>query len=48
VEDPVSATDLRRRLAAGEPVGDLLPEPVAEYIRARRLYESVGGAEELP
>jgi nicotinate-nucleotide adenylyltransferase len=34
----VSSTDLRRRLAAGEPADDLLPPAVAAYIRARGLY----------
>jgi nicotinate-nucleotide adenylyltransferase len=34
----VSSTDIRRRLAAGEPVGDLLTPPVAAYVRARGLY----------
>lgn len=34
----VSATEIRRRVAAGEPLGDLTPPPVAEYIRTARLY----------
>ena len=34
----ISSTNLRRRLAAGEPVRYLLPEAVERYIRERRLY----------
>ena len=34
----ISSTDLRRRLAEGETVRDLLPEPVLDYIRAKQLY----------
>ena len=34
----VSSTELRRRLAAGEPAGDALPDAVANYIRAHGLY----------
>jgi nicotinate-nucleotide adenylyltransferase len=34
----ISATDLRRRFAAGEPVRYLLPEPVERYVRERGLY----------
>jgi nicotinate-nucleotide adenylyltransferase len=36
---PVSSTEVRRRLAEGEPLGDLLPPRVAEYIRAHGLYD---------
>jgi nicotinate-nucleotide adenylyltransferase len=39
----VSSSEVRRRLAAGEPVGDLLPEDVLAYIRERRLYGAAGG-----
>ncbi len=34
----ISSTDLRRRLAQGEPVRYLLPASVERYIRARGLY----------
>jgi len=34
----VSATEVRRRLSAGEPVGGLLPPAVEGYIRRRGLY----------
>ncbi|MEZ4402673.1 MAG: nicotinate-nicotinamide nucleotide adenylyltransferase [Kofleriaceae bacterium] len=34
----VSSTEIRRRLAAQEPVGDLLPSAVFRYIAARGLY----------
>lgn len=34
----VSSTEIRRRLAAGEPVGDLLPPGVEEFIRQKGLY----------
>lgn len=34
----ISAAGVRARLAAGEPVDDLLPEGVANYIRAHSLY----------
>ena len=34
----ISATDIRRRVKNGEPIHDLVPPPVAEYIAAHRLY----------
>lgn len=34
----VSASEIRRRLAQGLPVGDLLPKPVLAYIEACGLY----------
>jgi len=37
-EVPVSSTEIRRRLAAGEPCGDLLPPGLEEEIRKRGLY----------
>jgi len=37
---PISATDIRRRLAAGLPVANLLPAGVEQYIRSRGLYGS--------
>jgi nicotinate-nucleotide adenylyltransferase len=41
---PVSSTDVRRRVAAGEPVGDLVPAAVAAEIVRLGLYR----AGELP
>jgi nicotinate-nucleotide adenylyltransferase len=38
VHEDASATDLRRRLAAGEDCDDLLPPPVAQYIQSHGLY----------
>jgi len=35
---PVSSTDLRQRLAAGASIAGLVPDLVAEHIRAHRLY----------
>jgi nicotinate-nucleotide adenylyltransferase len=35
---PVSATEIRRRFAAGESVDDMVPSPVAAFIRTNRLY----------
>jgi nicotinate-nucleotide adenylyltransferase len=35
---PASSTDVRRRLAAGEPLGGLLDPAVEAFIRARGLY----------
>ena len=34
----VSATDIRRRVRAGEAIDSLVPSPVARYIEAHRLY----------
>jgi nicotinate-nucleotide adenylyltransferase len=34
----VSSSEVRRRAAAGEPFGDLVPADVEEYIRERGLY----------
>ena len=34
----ISATDLRRRFSAGEPVRYLLPDAVERYVRERGLY----------
>lgn len=39
----ISSTEIRRRVSAGEDYDDLLPGPVAEYIRAHGLYRE--GAE---
>lgn len=38
VHEDVSATDLRRCLAAGEDCDDLLPPPVTQYIQSHGLY----------
>jgi nicotinate-nucleotide adenylyltransferase len=40
----VSATRVRERVARGESVRYLVPEPVAEYIAKRRLYARDGAA----
>ena len=40
VHDDVSATDLRRRLAAGDRCDGLIPEAVRAYIEANQLYRS--------
>ena len=34
----VSSTEVRRRVAAGEPIADLVPVAVASYIERRHLY----------
>ena len=38
----VSSTEIRRRVRAGESIGDLVPESVASYVSTHRLY--VGAA----
>ena len=41
IKEPVpeaSSTDIRRRIASGEPIVGLVPEPVAAYIRKNQLY----------
>jgi nicotinate-nucleotide adenylyltransferase len=38
----VSSTEVRRRVAAGESIADLVPEAVARYIEQRRLYSAAG------
>ena len=35
---PVSSTEVRRRLRAGEPIEDLVPPPVSRYIHHYELY----------
>jgi nicotinate-nucleotide adenylyltransferase len=35
---PVSSTDIRRRVRAGEPIEDLVPPPVSRYIHHYDLY----------
>jgi nicotinate-nucleotide adenylyltransferase len=37
---PVSATEVRERVRRGEPIGDLVPPAVADYIRERGLYRT--------
>ena len=37
---PISATDIRRRVAAGKSIRGLVPAPVADYIASRGLYRS--------
>ena len=34
----ISATEIRERVARGLPISDLVPEPVAEYIKQHKLY----------
>jgi nicotinate-nucleotide adenylyltransferase len=34
----ISASDIRRRLAHGQPITDLVPPAVAAYIAAHHLY----------
>ena len=40
---PESSTEIRRRLAAGEPVGDLVPEAVADFLEAKGVVFDFGG-----
>jgi nicotinate-nucleotide adenylyltransferase len=40
---PVSSTELRERLEAGEPVDELVPDPVARLIEAEGLYRRKPG-----
>jgi len=37
----ISATDIRRRIKDGRSIRYLVPDPVREYIEARRLYQHV-------
>jgi len=41
VQVPVSATEIRRRLQAGEDCSEWLPQPVLDYIRKRGLYQQI-------
>jgi nicotinate-nucleotide adenylyltransferase len=34
----VSATEIRERVREGQPIGDLVPATVEEYIRKQGLY----------
>ena len=38
----VSSTEVRRRVAAGESIADLVPAAVARYIEQHRLYSAAG------
>ena len=38
----VSSTEIRTRLHVGQPIDDLVPPAVADYIRARGLYQLSG------
>ena len=38
----VSSTEVRRRVAAGESIADLVPDAVARYIEQHRLYREAG------
>jgi nicotinate-nucleotide adenylyltransferase len=44
----VSSTEVRRRLAAGHPVGDLIPEAVASHIARHGLYRHDATPDEGP
>jgi nicotinic acid mononucleotide adenylyltransferase len=41
----VSSSEVRERIARGEPVGELVPAPVAEAIEERGVYRGYTGAE---
>jgi nicotinate-nucleotide adenylyltransferase len=38
-ETDVSSTEVRRRIGANEPVADLIPQEVEDYIRAEGMYD---------
>ncbi len=38
----VSSTEIRRRVAAGESIAEMVPDAVARYIEAHRLYSAAG------
>ena len=40
---PESSTEVRRRLGAGEPVSDLVPEAVADFLEAKGVVFDFGG-----
>jgi len=39
----ISATAIKEKIARGESIGQLVPGPVAEYIRTHKLYLPAGG-----
>lgn len=39
---PVSSTEIREKLRAGEAVDDLVPESVAQYLKEKQLYKQEG------
>lgn len=39
LKENISASDIREKLKAGKPVGNLIPKVVEEYIKERGLYE---------
>jgi nicotinate-nucleotide adenylyltransferase len=39
---PISSTEIRRRIRAGEPIEDLVPPPVSRYIQHYDLYRDHG------
>ena len=43
----ISATEVRRRVAAGEPIGDLVPDAVAEAVEASGIYTPKTGSESV-
>ena len=40
---PESSTEVRRRLASGEPISDLVPHPVADFLEAKGVVFDFGG-----
>jgi nicotinate-nucleotide adenylyltransferase len=40
---PISATDIRQRVASGQSINHLVPEPVARYIDQHALYRATTG-----
>lgn len=42
-EIDIAAREIRERVRRGEPIGDLVPPPVADYIAAHSLYREPGG-----
>jgi nicotinate-nucleotide adenylyltransferase len=38
-EIDISSTQIRQRVRAGQAIGDLVPQAVADYIRQRELYQ---------
>jgi nicotinate-nucleotide adenylyltransferase len=44
----ISATDIRRRVAGGEDITQLVPHQVARYIETHRLYQGIAAGEPTP